>query len=85
MTRTLILGGGGMIGQKLAARLAATSGTSVDLFDIGFPQVSAPGTQIIGSVTSEAALAQLAAQRYDVIYHLASIVSGEAEQDFAKA
>jgi nucleoside-diphosphate-sugar epimerase len=84
MTRTLILGGGGMIGQKLAARLAATSDTSVDLFDIGFPDASAPGTQIIGSVTSEAALMQLAAQRYDVIYHLASIVSGEAEQDFAK-
>ncbi len=84
MTRTLILGGGGMIGQKLAARLATSSDTSVDLFDIGFPKTSAPGTQIIGSVTSEAALMQLAAQRYDVIYHLASIVSGEAEQDFEK-
>lgn len=88
MTRLLILGGGGMIGQKLAARLAQHglngADVQVDLFDVGFPDMSAPGTQIIGSVTSEAALRQLAAQRYDVIYHLASIVSGEAEQDYQK-
>lgn len=88
MTHILILGGGGMIGQKLAARLAETglkdSATQVDLFDIGFPPSSAPGTQITGSVTDLAALQTLAAKRYDVIFHLASIVSGEAEQDFEK-
>lgn len=88
MTHILILGGGGMIGQKLAARLAKTglkgSATQVDLFDIGFPPSSAPGTQITGSVTDLAALQTLAAKRYDVIFHLASIVSGEAEQNFEK-
>ena len=88
MTKTLILGGGGMIGQKLAARLARTglggNAAQVDLFDIGFPEPSAPGTQITGSVTAAESLERLAARRYDVIYHLASIVSGEAEQDYEK-
>ncbi|MEP4197756.1 MAG: D-erythronate dehydrogenase [Aliishimia sp.] len=89
MTRILILGGGGMVGQKLAHRIAKTGlkgypNPDVDLFDMGFPDACAPGAQIIGSVTNSVAMQQLASQRYDVIYHLASIVSGEAEQDFTK-
>lgn len=87
MTKILILGGGGMIGQKLAARLRETglageAAPEIDLFDIAFPPTSAPHGQEVGSLTDTEALHRLAARRYDVIFHLASIVSGQAEQDF---
>ncbi len=85
----LILGGGGMVGQKLARSLAETSlgepGTSVTLFDIGFPKNSAPGTQVRGSMTDPIALKQLAAERPEVIFHLASMVSGESEIAFERS
>lgn len=85
MTKILILGGGGMIGQKLAQRIADTQpDAQVDLFDLGFPSRSAPGVQIVGSVTNTLALQNLGERAYDVIYFLASIVSGEAEADFDK-
>lgn len=83
----LILGGGGMVGQKLAHSLAdhgltRHEGAPVTLFDIGFPDTSAPGLQVRGSVTDPLAMRRLAAARPEVIFHLASIVSGEAEADF---
>lgn len=89
MTRVLILGGGGMVGQKLAQRLA-TSGLDdgrvpdVTLCDMGFPSPSAPGTRLTGNLTDITMIQNLAAQRFDVIFHLAAIVSGEAEADFEK-
>jgi nucleoside-diphosphate-sugar epimerase len=90
MTRVLIIGGGGMIGQKLNARLNATGlprhqNLSVTLFDMGFaPGVSGDSTEVIGNVTDAGAMENLAAQKFDIIFHLASIVSGEAEADFEK-
>lgn len=85
MTKILILGGGGMIGQKLAQRIAQTQpDAQVDLFDLSFPKRSATGAQIIGSVTNALAMQNLGERAYDVIYFLASIVSGEAEADFDK-
>lgn len=89
MTRTLILGGGGMVGQKLAHRVAEQGlpghdATEVTLFDMGFPKHSAAGAQRIGTITQSDAITALAAERFDVIFHLAAIVSGEAEQDFDK-
>ena len=89
MTRVLILGGGGMVGQKLTRRIAAnglqgTSDIDLTLFDIGFPVASAAGTQIIGNLTDVEMLHSIAAQRYDIIFHLAAVVSGEAETDFDK-
>lgn len=80
MSKVLILGGGGMIGQKLAHALPDTD---VTLFDVGFPKDSAPGTQITGNVADPATVQRLAAGRPDVIYHLAAIVSGQAEAEFA--
>ncbi|WP_426239221.1 D-erythronate dehydrogenase [Pararhizobium sp. DWP1-1-3] len=90
----LIIGAAGMIGRKLAARIAADgtlSGQPVDkltLADI-FPPSSPAGFS--GEVTTEIAdlseggrARNLIAQRPDVIFHLAAIVSGEAEVDFAK-
>ncbi|HTO30952.1 MAG TPA: D-erythronate dehydrogenase [Pararhizobium sp.] len=90
----LIIGAAGMIGRKLAARIAADGKLSdqpvdkltlADIFPPGIP------AGFLGEVTteivdlSEAGRAKtLIAQRPDVIFHLAAIVSGEAEIDFAK-
>lgn len=90
MTQVLIIGGGGMVGQKLLARLLTEGlpghGTlDITLFDIGFPSGSPEGpAQITGNLTDPAKIAQLAALRPDLIYHLAAIVSGECETDFDK-
>ena len=87
MKNILIIGGGGMVGQKLAAQLAAGAlpdvGT-VTLFDQAFPATSAPGEQVMGNLTDQRAIEALAARRFDLVYHLAAIVSGEAETDFDK-
>ncbi|WP_438753955.1 D-erythronate dehydrogenase [Pararhizobium sp. O133] len=90
----LIIGAAGMIGRKLSARIAVDgvlSGQAVDkltLVDI-FPPSPPEGfsgevmTEVVD--LSEAGRAKnLIAQRPDVIFHLAAIVSGEAEVDFAK-
>lgn len=89
----MIIGAAGMVGRKLATRLAQTGtlgGTEVTqltLVDVIEP--SSPG----GTVSARTAVAdlstpgeseRLAALRPDVIFHLAAIVSGEAEADFDK-
>lgn len=86
MTRVLILGGGGMIGQKLAARLI-TESTFADLdltlFDMAFPPGGIDAKTVTGNVADPAMAKTLAAGRPDVIFHLAAIVSGQAEAEFA--
>lgn len=90
----LITGAAGMIGRKLTARLVAAgalNGKPVEkltLIDVSAPQ-KPPG--FTGSVaTSAADIADAAAARAavasrpDVIFHLAAVVSGEAELDFEK-
>ncbi|MEO0669091.1 MAG: D-erythronate dehydrogenase [Pseudomonadota bacterium] len=89
MTRVLILGGGGMVGQKLAARLEAEGLPGHDdlhltLHDIAFPPGGAGTDRRVGNLANPAEVAALAAERFDLIYFLASIVSGEAEMDFDK-
>jgi len=86
MTNILILGGGGMVGQKLAQRIAADApfaDPQITLFDRAFPPQSASGTQVTGDISDPAIAATLAAARPDVIFHLAAIVSGQAEAEFA--
>ncbi|NNE80083.1 MAG: SDR family oxidoreductase [Silicimonas sp.] len=84
--KVLIIGGGGMVGQKLARALAArplNSDQTVTLFDMAFPGGETPAhKQISGNLTDKAAIQTLLGERYDLIYHLASIVSGEAEARF---
>jgi len=90
----LIIGAAGMIGRKLAGRIAvdgALSGQPVDkltLADVFPPSVPAGFSGEVATEIadlSEAGRAKtLIAQRPDVIFHLAAIVSGEAEVDFAK-
>lgn len=80
----LIIGGGGMIGQKVAWRLAENH-AQVELVDLAFPHTGAPcAKQTIGNLTDPAFVDKLATQRPDVILFLASVVSGEAELDFDK-
>src|SRR5580658_799844 len=90
----LITGAAGMIGRKLVARLidaGALNGKPIDkltLIDVSAPQKP---QGYGGSVeTSAADIADAAAARAavagkpDVIFHLAAVVSGEAELDFEK-
>jgi nucleoside-diphosphate-sugar epimerase len=87
MTRVLIIGGGGMVGQKLAWRLAehglpGHDALDVTLYDMGFPEDSAPGARMTGNLADPATAAKLAAARPDIVFHLAAIVSGESESNF---
>ena len=90
----LCTGAGGMIGRKLTARLlteGALGGrpvTRLTLLDIEAPEIPAGGGDKV--VTSAVDLSMLGAAARaiadapDVIFHLAAVVSGEAEIDFEK-
>ncbi|RUV70163.1 MAG: SDR family oxidoreductase [Mesorhizobium sp.] len=90
--RVLITGAAGMVGRKLIARLAkdgTLSGRKIaalDLHDIVPPQAPAlegVGVTIhTGDLAAASAMERLVAQRPDVIFHLAGVVSGEAEANF---
>ena len=87
MAHILIIGGGGMVGQKFAAALcnrSLTGGTdSVTLYDLGFPENGAGADKrITGNVTDTDLMRETISTRPDIIYHLASIVSGESETNF---
>ena len=90
----LIIGGAGMIGAKLAERLAR-DGTvrgqpisSLTLYDVvpaAAPRNAKMPVKIAtGDLPAPAEAAKLMADRPDLIFHLAAIVSGEAELDFDK-
>ncbi|WP_322517679.1 D-erythronate dehydrogenase [Rhodopseudomonas palustris] len=90
----LILGAAGMVGRKLTERLLADGRlgdreiTRMTLQDVVAPAKPANAAMPITTVTSDladaGAAASLVAHRSDVIFHLAAIVSGEAEADFDK-
>ncbi|ODT81505.1 MAG: NAD-dependent epimerase [Pelagibacterium sp. SCN 64-44] len=90
----LILGAAGMIGRKLADRLAADgalNGNTIEtmtLADIVLPPSPANhGGELVtrvGDLSSPGDAARLVESRPDVIFHLAAVVSGEAEADFDK-
>ncbi|WP_425052226.1 D-erythronate dehydrogenase [Psychromarinibacter sp. S121] len=90
MRRVLIIGGGGMVGQKLAHRLSAEgldgdTDIEVTLFDMAYPEAGAPAAErIVGQLGNFDDIDALVAARFDVIFHLAAIVSGESESDFQK-
>lgn len=86
--KILILGGGGMVGQKLAHRLLdhglnGVTDLQITLHDIGFPPDGAPiNDKRTGNLAEIGQVEGLAKERPDAIFHLASIVSGEAETNF---
>ncbi len=81
-----ILGGGGFLGRKLAARLAAEGGlSSLTLFDMAAPaplDAPFPVRCLGGDVADPAVLAQAIADGTDVVVHLAAVVSAAAEADY---
>src|SRR5258708_2660061 len=90
----LITGAAGMIGRKLVARLVAAgalNGKPIDkltLIDVSAPQKPQGFTGIVESsaadIADAAAVRAAIARPPDVIFHLAAVVSGEAELDFEK-
>lgn len=92
--RILVLGAAGMVGRRLIDRLVAEKTiagetiTAIDAFDVVKPEIAAPaGVEInasAGDIADEATVRALVERRPDFIFHLAAIVSGEAEADFDK-
>ncbi len=90
----LIIGAAGMIGAKLTARLikdGGLAGKSIDQLSLVDWVGPTPPTGVPFKVTTrDADLAtpgvagEIVASKPDVIFHLAAIVSGEAEADFEK-
>ncbi len=90
----LVIGAAGMVGRKLLDRIAAEPGSlggdinRLTLVDVIEPAAPRPFADI--SVTKAADLSDtgvaesLIASRPDMIFHLAAIVSGEAEADLEK-
>ncbi len=90
--RILITGAAGMVGRKLAARLkkegklAGRKIAALDLHDIvptdTFSMEEAHVAIHVGDLSKDGMIEELIAQKPDVIFHLAGIVSGEAEANF---
>ena len=92
--KVLITGGAGMIGRKLAQRLASDGAlagkpiSKLTLYDV-VPAAAPADAQVpvdlaSGDLPARGEADRLIADRPHVIFHLAAIVSGEAEQDFDK-
>ncbi len=90
----LIVGAAGMVGQKLTASLVADGGLNeralsrLTLVDIVAPSAPAGFSGSLATLAADLSVPgtaeRLVAERPDVIFHLAAIVSGEAEADFDK-
>jgi len=89
--KILITGGGGFLGCKLAKKLLARGQlggkaiTSITLLDGAFP----PGVEklqkvraVTGDVSDEKVIAGACPPDTDAVFHLAAVVSGQAESDF---
>ena len=92
--KILVTGAGGMIGRKLVERLAAdktlggkaiTAMTLVDVAESPIPEGCPKDTKSLVLDYSERGVATtLMQERPGVIFHLAAIVSGDAEANFEK-
>jgi len=92
--RILVTGSGGMIGRKLVERLVAdkTLGgktiqglTLVDVVESPVPQGAPALTKpIVADFSEKGVAATLIQDKPDVVFHLAAIVSGDAEANFEK-
>jgi nucleoside-diphosphate-sugar epimerase len=90
----LIIGAAGMVGSKLTARLVkdgGLAGKSIDQLTLVDWVAPTPPTGVPVKVATKAAdlatpgvAEEIVAGRPDFIFHLAAIVSGEAEADFEK-
>ena len=77
LVKTLIIGAAGMIGRKLSAQLAREE---LILQDV----VPFDGATFVSDLSAPGEAEKLVASRPGLIFHLAAVVSGEAEADFDK-
>jgi D-erythronate 2-dehydrogenase len=91
--KVLVIGAAGMIGRKLVQRLALQgdlngrriAGATLQDVVEGAPVSTPFASTVVSSDLSQPGVAEkLLAERPDVVFHLAAIVSGEAEADFEK-
>jgi nucleoside-diphosphate-sugar epimerase len=93
--RVLILGGGGMLGRKLVDYLIESANlngkkieaiTSADAFanSNGALSEKIEINHVVADITDMQSCRQLVKSKPDLVYHLASVVSGEAEANFEK-
>lgn len=82
----LILGAAGMLGRKLTQAITggALAFDRLTLADVVAPGSVAGAVSLAVNLTEAGAAEQLVKDRPDLIFHLAAIVSGEAEADLAK-
>ena len=90
----LVIGAGGMLGAKLVSRLCASDRRNdqsihrITRYDAVIapppPTSSFPIDTFVGDLSAAGEAEKLISSRPDVIFHLAAIVSGEAEKDFEK-
>ncbi|MEQ1941797.1 D-erythronate dehydrogenase [Mesorhizobium sp. VNQ89] len=90
----LVIGAAGMVGRKLVEALVARGGVNgkpiegLTLVDVVQPTQPAGFTGkvrlVAADLSDDGVAAGLIADRPDLIFHLAAIVSGEAEADFEK-
>ncbi len=87
-----ILGGGGFLGRKLAAKLAAAGAvggkpiTGMTLFDLNAPaplEAPFPVRLLAGDVADPATVAAAIPPGTGLVVHLAAVVSAQAEADYA--
>jgi D-erythronate 2-dehydrogenase len=77
VSKTLVIGAAGMIGRKLVRQLA---GEELILHDV----VPFDGASVVSDLSAPGEAEKLIAPRPQLIFHLAAVVSGEAEADFEK-
>ena len=89
--RILILGAAGMLGRKLVERLVrdgvlgpnrSGSVTLVDLVEPDAPTSPGFDVETVVADIADPGGRRLLSSRPDVVFHLAAVVSGEAEADF---
>ena len=89
----LVLGAAGMVGRKLVERLCSdavvgdSAITAMTLFDIvepARPDARWPVSIRSGDLADADEIEKLLLHKPDLIFHLAAVVSGEAEQNFDK-
>ncbi|WP_299360688.1 D-erythronate dehydrogenase [uncultured Paracoccus sp.] len=93
--KVLVIGAAGMVGRMLArhlldsGKLGDSTVTDLTAFDVVPADLDAGSSAVRlsireGDIADPATVDQLIGDRPDVIFHLAAVVSGEAEADFDK-
>ena len=83
--RILIVGGAGMLGRKLSERLARDGALgSAPISELSLVDVVPGADARVADISEPGAADEILSARPDVVFHLAAVVSGEAEADLDK-